>query len=152
MPPEQDLNEKKVIPNHNQMEHDVKAEAVVSDDSSKGDHEASASSNDRKKDDHWSLWETLLVCRNIRSARVVAESLNNLKGYHFNFVIIDSCKIPQPFPFSLFSKFSFDFLEILNVTSLQFADNFTDKNRREYFYGRSSKGSSPTSGNTNSRG
>ena len=87
-------------------------------------------------DDHWSLWESMLVCRNIKSPRVLAESLRNMKGYHFNFIVFDSVKLPQPFPFSLFDKFSFDFFEMLNISSLQFANNFSDKGR-DYDYGRS---------------
>ena len=88
--------------------------------------------------DHWSLWESMLVCRNIKSPRVLAETLKNMRGYHFNFIVLDSVKLPQPFPFSLFQKFSFDFLEILNISSIQFAENFNDRTR-DYSFGRSSK-------------
>lgn len=90
-------------------------------------------------DEHWSLWESMLICRNIKSSRVIADTLKNMKGYHFNFIVLDGVKVPSPFPFSLFDKFSFDFLEMLNISSLQFSDNFSDRGR-EYYYGRSNRG------------
>jgi hypothetical protein len=99
-------------------------------------HVTVATESPPRTDDHWSLWESMLVCRNIKSPRVLAESLRNMRGYHFNFIVFDSVKLPQPFPFSLFDKFSFDFFEMLNISSLQFSNNFSDKGR-DYDYGRS---------------
>lgn len=85
----------------------------------------------------------------------------SMRGYHFNFVILDNVKLPQPFPFSQFQRwdgfcctrfthhpvftclrFSFDYLDLLNLSSLQFTDNFNDKGR-DYYYGRSNRGSPP---------
>lgn len=100
---------------------------------------SSPSSSGGDESSHWSLRESLVVCKNVKSARVMADVLRNMKGYHFNNIILDDVRLPNPFPFALFSNFSFDFLELLQVSSLQFTDNFSDKSR-DYFYGRSSKG------------
>ena len=88
---------------------------------------------------HWSLWETIFECKNVKSSSVMADVLKNMKGYHFNNIILEDVELPSPFPFSLFSHFSFEFMEIMNVGSLQFSDNFSGK-QRGYFYGRSNKG------------
>ena len=87
--------------------------------------------NEDRSQDHWSLWESMLVCRKVRSAQVIADTLNSMRGYHFNFVVLDNVKLPQPFPFSLFQRFSFDFLELLNLSSLQFVDNFHEARRKQ---------------------
>lgn len=64
--------------------------------------------------DHWSLWDTMLICRNINSDKVFLDSIKGAKGYHFNFIIIDSVKLPSPFPLSVFKFLSFDMLNILS--------------------------------------
>ena len=71
---------------------------------------------------------------------------SSLRGYHINYMVLDSVKLPQPFPFSLFARFSFDFLELSNLSSLQFVNNFKSKEEREYSYARSNRGASGSGG------
>lgn len=86
---------------------------------------------------HWSLWETMLICRNINSDKVFLDSIKGAKGYHFNFIIIDSVKLPSPFPLSVFKFISFKYFEMMNILSVQFWNNFID-NRKVNFQGRTS--------------
>lgn len=87
---------------------------------------SSSSSSPKPLPDHFSLWETMVQCRNINSAKVIADVLKNMKGYHFDFIVFDTVELPTPFPMSLFNGFSFEFLEIMNITSIQFHNNFQE--------------------------